>query len=95
MQQGSKRACIVNLDIRVARNGKELGVFNEKTLAAAIADGTVNRDDWAWYEGLDAWQPVSAFIPPSAPPPIPKRKPKVKKQKPPPKDEYAATRHYN
>jgi hypothetical protein len=48
--------------ISVARDGHELGDFNFDGLQEGLASGYFRPDDWAWYEGLPEWLPLSEIV---------------------------------
>jgi hypothetical protein len=64
----------------VTKNGKQLGPYSLEQVQNLVADGTLVASDWAWYEGLTEWVPISqipGFVlpittfgvpPPSTPP---------------------------
>lgn len=64
--------------IFVNRDRQSLGQFTEQDISNGLADGRFLPDDLAWKEGMEAWQPLSAFTdlppagatPPAAPPPV-------------------------
>jgi hypothetical protein len=43
------------MQIHVARDGKELGVFSLEEINQQIASGTLRPTDLAWYEGASGW----------------------------------------
>jgi hypothetical protein len=61
------------MQIHVARDGKQLGVFSLEEINLQLAAGTLNLSDQAWYEGAAGWAAlatvpgVSAAVPASAP----------------------------
>lgn len=62
------------MEIRVARNGKEIGSFDEASLTNAVLRGVVQRNDWAWHEGLVSWIAVGELVDRGAVPPTPPTK---------------------
>jgi hypothetical protein len=65
------------MQIHVARDGKELGVYSLEEVNRQLAAGTLRLTDQAWYEGAAGWAAlstvpgVSAAPPASAPAPSP------------------------
>jgi len=61
------------MQIHVARDGKELGVYSLEEVNRQLAAGTLRLTDQAWYEGAAGWAAlstvpgVSAAAPASAP----------------------------
>jgi Domain of unknown function (DUF4190)/GYF domain 2 len=55
------------MQIHVARDGKELGVFSLEEINRQLAAGTLRLTDLAWYEGAAAWAPLSTVPGVSAP----------------------------
>lgn len=47
------------MQIHVARDGKELGIFSLEEINRQIAAGTLRLTDLAWYEGATAWTALS------------------------------------
>ena len=47
------------MQIHVARDGKELGVFSLEEINRQLAAGTVRLTDQAWYEGAAGWAALS------------------------------------
>ncbi|HEV2805065.1 MAG TPA: DUF4190 domain-containing protein [Chthoniobacterales bacterium] len=47
------------MQIHVARDGKELGVFSLEEINRQLAAGTLLVTDLAWYEGAAAWAALS------------------------------------
>jgi hypothetical protein len=62
------------MQIHVARDGKQLGIFSLEEINQQLAAGTLSLSDQAWYEGAAGWAAlstvpgVSATAPVSAPP---------------------------
>jgi hypothetical protein len=48
--------------IYIHRAGKELGPFTERELRRHWANGVVDHDDLAWYEGMDDWISLSELF---------------------------------
>ncbi len=58
----------------IARDGTQLGTFNDQQIREALANGTILPTDLAWKEGMGDWEPVSAAVKadtPSGPPALP------------------------
>jgi hypothetical protein len=62
------------MQIHVARDGKQLGIFSLEEINRQLAAGTLNLSDQAWYEGAAGWAALStvpgvsvALAPGSAP----------------------------
>ncbi len=53
--------------IFVNRDRQSLGQFTEQDISNGLADGRFLPEDLAWKEGMEAWQPLSAFtdLPPA------------------------------
>ena len=49
------------MQIHVARDGKELGVFSVEEINRQLAAGTVRLTDLAWYEGAAGWAALSTI----------------------------------
>ena len=47
------------MQIHVARDGKELGVYSLEEINRQLAAGTLRLTDQAWYEGAAGWAPLS------------------------------------
>jgi hypothetical protein len=47
------------MQIHVARDGKELGVFSVEEINRQLAAGTLRLTDQAWYEGAAGWAVLS------------------------------------
>jgi hypothetical protein len=47
------------MQIHVARDGKELGVFSLEEVNRQLAAGTLKLSDQAWYEGAAGWAALS------------------------------------
>jgi hypothetical protein len=60
------------MQIHVARDGKQVGIFSLEEINLQLAAGTLSLSDQAWYEGAAGWAAlstvpgVSAAIPASA-----------------------------
>lgn len=48
------------MQIHVARDGKQLGVFSVEEIRQQLAAGTLQISDLAWYEGAASWAPLSS-----------------------------------
>jgi len=48
------------VQIHVARDGKQLGVFSLEEIRQQLAGGTLKVTDLAWYEGAASWTPLSS-----------------------------------
>jgi hypothetical protein len=57
------------MQIHVARDGKELGIFSLEEIKRQLAAGTLSLSDQAWYEGAAGWAPLSTVpgVSPGAP----------------------------
>src|SRR5213083_840388 len=68
------------MQIHVARDGKELGIFSLEEVNRQLAAGTLLLSDLAWYEGAAGWAALSTVpgigavaapsVPSAAPPVI-------------------------
>ena len=47
------------MQIHVARDGKQLGVFSLEEINQQLAAGTLHLTDMAWYEGAAGWATLS------------------------------------
>lgn len=47
------------MQIHVARDGKELGVFSLEEINGQLSAGTLRPGDMAWYEGAAGWAALS------------------------------------
>ena len=47
------------MQIHVARDGKELGVFSVEEINRQLASGTLRETDLAWHEGAAGWAALS------------------------------------
>jgi hypothetical protein len=47
------------MQIHVARDGKQLGIFSLEEINRQLAAGTINLSDQAWYEGAAGWAALS------------------------------------
>jgi hypothetical protein len=56
------------MQIHVAREGKELGVFSLEEINRQLAAGTLHLSDLAWYEGASGWAALSTVPGVGAPP---------------------------
>jgi len=48
------------MQIHVARDGKQIGVFSLEEVRQQLAAGTLSISDQAWYEGAAGWAPLSS-----------------------------------
>ena len=48
------------MQIHVAREGKQLGIFSLEEVRQQLASGTLRVTDLAWYEGAAGWAPLSS-----------------------------------
>ena len=48
------------MQIHVARDGKELGVYSLEEVNRQLAAGSLRLTDLAWYEGAAGWAPLSS-----------------------------------
>jgi type II secretory pathway pseudopilin PulG len=55
----------------IARDGNQLGTFNEQQVRDGLANGTLKPTDLAWKEGMGDWAAVSSVLNQAAPPAIP------------------------
>jgi len=46
----------------VARDGKEIGIFEQEVLSSKVADGTVRVTDLCWTSGMDKWVGVGQVL---------------------------------
>jgi Domain of unknown function (DUF4190)/GYF domain 2 len=63
------------MQIHVARDGKEIGVFSLEEINRQLAAGTLRLTDQAWYEGAAGWAALSTVpgvsaAPSSVTPPV-------------------------
>jgi Domain of unknown function (DUF4190)/GYF domain 2 len=49
------------MQIHVARDGKELGVFSVEEIKRQLAAGTLRETDLAWHEGAAGWAALSTI----------------------------------
>jgi hypothetical protein len=62
------------MKIYIAQHGQKLGPCSLEDVNNYLSDGTFSLSDLAWYEGLDAWIPITSvpgILIPSAPEPQP------------------------
>jgi hypothetical protein len=57
------------MQIHVARDGKQLGVFSLEEINRQLAAGTLRLTDQAWYEGAAGWAALSTVPGVTAPAP--------------------------
>ena len=43
------------MQVHIARDGKQLGIFSLDEINRQLAAGTLNLSDQAWYEGAAGW----------------------------------------
>jgi GYF domain 2 len=58
------------MTLYIAKNGQKLGPYSVADAQNLVAAGTVNANDWTWYEGLPNWIPlkqVPGFVTPTVP----------------------------
>lgn len=55
------------MQIHVARDGKQLGVFSVEEIRQQLASGTLHLSDLGWYEGAAGWAPLASVPEVSAP----------------------------
>lgn len=73
------------MQIYIAKNGQRTGPYTVEQINPLLLTGDILGSDFAWYQGLEAWQPLDTlkgivipelFIPPplptQTPPPLPK-----------------------
>ncbi len=66
------------MQIHVARNSTQLGIFSSEEIIAGLQSGRFLASDLAWREGMAAWAPLgdwSEFRGAGAPPPSPRAQP--------------------
>lgn len=51
-----------NVAVVVLKNGQQIGPFSISDLWVEIAEGRIFLTDYAWYEGLEEWIPISQLI---------------------------------
>lgn len=49
-------------NIFVAKNYKQRGPFSEEELLSLLGNGEFSRDDLAWKEGMEEWQPLQTVL---------------------------------
>jgi Domain of unknown function (DUF4190)/GYF domain 2 len=47
------------MQVHVARDGKQVGVFSVEEINQQLGTGTLRMSDQAWYEGAAGWAPLS------------------------------------
>jgi hypothetical protein len=47
------------MQVHVARDGNQIGVFSLEEIKQQLAAGTLTMSDQAWYEGAAGWAPLS------------------------------------
>jgi hypothetical protein len=59
----------------IAKNGKQIGPFEESEVLRQVAAGVISSCDLCWRKGMENWEPIARVlaVPPaqSSPPPIP------------------------
>ncbi len=55
------------MDVRVARNGSEIGTFQASEIATLLTEGTLQPGDFFWLEGNREWLPILSFTTTYAP----------------------------
>jgi hypothetical protein len=63
------------MQVHVARDGKQLGIFSLEEINRQLAAGTLSLSDQAWYEGAAGWAALSTVpgvggTPPVSAPPV-------------------------
>lgn len=56
---------------QISRNGKPVGAFDLNQVRQMLASGVLVGSDYAWTQGMPAWQPLGALLGAEAPPPFP------------------------
>ncbi|MFT4638869.1 MAG: hypothetical protein ACI8T1_002192 [Verrucomicrobiales bacterium] len=46
------------MQIQILQEGEQFGPYSKPQIESYLWDGTIKRDDLAWYEGLKDWIPV-------------------------------------
>ena len=49
------------MQVHVARDGKQVGVFSLEEIKQQLAAGTLTLSDQAWYEGAAGWAPLEKY----------------------------------
>lgn len=49
-------------NFHLARDGQQIGVFEEQEISAGLQTGRFTSDDLLWTEGMTEWQPVASVI---------------------------------
>ena len=57
-----KTALLTKDVIRVHRNEQDIGYFTTAQARAALANGVLRSDDWAFHEGVTDWRFLSAML---------------------------------
>jgi hypothetical protein len=60
-------------DLYLAKDGQQLGPFDEDTVRAGLREGRFSPVDLAWREGMTDWKSLSILMPGFGPPPLPVR----------------------
>lgn len=50
------------MQIHIARDGKIIGQYSREELQAKIVSGEISQEDFAWYDGLPEWVPLSTLL---------------------------------
>lgn len=50
------------MEIHIARNGQEMGIFDADALPAKVMTGELRPTDLAWAEGLTEWLPLQRLM---------------------------------
>ncbi len=56
---------------QISRNGKTVGAFDLNQVRQMHASGLLMASDFAWTEGMPAWQPLGALLGSDVPPAFP------------------------
>ena len=49
------------MNITIAKNGQQIGPFDEAQVAGMLKSGMLATTDLGWAEGMDEWKPLSSF----------------------------------
>ena len=50
------------LQVRVSRDGKEIGTYSAAEVVRLRIEGTLKESDFYWHEGMTDWAPLSQFL---------------------------------
>jgi len=50
------------LQVRVSRDGKELGTYPAEEVVRLRIDGTLKETDFYWHKGMTEWAPLTQFL---------------------------------